>query len=178
MAQLKLKNPATNRLILIALAILTIGPAIADKPSKAGGNAKHEKHSQNKQYKQDKQQGHYEEKSHHDSDISDFSGGKYFIDQHRTVINNYYANEYQAGRCPPGLAKKHNGCMPPGQAKKWAIGRPLPRDVVYYDLPQSVMANIGLPPAGYRLVRVASDILMINTGTGMVIDAISDLGRN
>jgi hypothetical protein len=21
--------------------------------------------------------------------------------------------------CPPGLAKKHNGCMPPGQAKKW-----------------------------------------------------------
>jgi len=23
-----------------------------------------------------------------------------------------------SGRCPPGLAKKHNGCMPPGQAKK------------------------------------------------------------
>jgi len=22
------------------------------------------------------------------------------------------------GGCPPGLAKKHNGCMPPGQAKK------------------------------------------------------------
>jgi hypothetical protein len=22
------------------------------------------------------------------------------------------------GRCPPGLAKKHNGCMPPGLAKK------------------------------------------------------------
>jgi hypothetical protein len=22
------------------------------------------------------------------------------------------------GRCPPGLAKKHNGCMPPGQARK------------------------------------------------------------
>jgi hypothetical protein len=25
---------------------------------------------------------------------------------------------YGAGGCPPGLAKKHNGCMPPGQAKK------------------------------------------------------------
>ena len=23
-----------------------------------------------------------------------------------------------SGRCPPGLARKHNGCMPPGQAKK------------------------------------------------------------
>jgi hypothetical protein len=22
------------------------------------------------------------------------------------------------GNCPPGLAKKHNGCLPPGQAKK------------------------------------------------------------
>ncbi len=25
---------------------------------------------------------------------------------------------YGHGGCPPGLAKKHNGCMPPGQAKK------------------------------------------------------------
>lgn len=25
---------------------------------------------------------------------------------------------YGIGGCPPGLAKKHNGCMPPGQAKK------------------------------------------------------------
>jgi len=25
---------------------------------------------------------------------------------------------YGVGGCPPGLAKKHNGCMPPGQARK------------------------------------------------------------
>jgi hypothetical protein len=25
---------------------------------------------------------------------------------------------YGLGGCPPGLAKKHNGCMPPGQARK------------------------------------------------------------
>lgn len=25
---------------------------------------------------------------------------------------------YGIGGCPPGLAKKHNGCMPPGQARK------------------------------------------------------------
>jgi len=91
------------------------------------------------------------------------------------AIHDYHFNEYQAGRCPPGLAKKHNGCMPPGQAKKWAIGRPLPRDVVFYDLPSGI--NIGPPPPGYRFVRVASDILMISIGTGMVMDAINDLGR-
>ena len=31
------------------------------------------------------------------------------------------------GGCPPGLAKKHNGCMPPGQAKKlYNIGQRWP----------------------------------------------------
>src|SRR5947209_3189440 len=30
---------------------------------------------------------------------------------------------YGVGRCPPGLAKKHNGCMPPGQARKLARGQ-------------------------------------------------------
>ena len=30
---------------------------------------------------------------------------------------------YGIGGCPPGLAKKHNGCMPPGQAKKLNRGQ-------------------------------------------------------
>ena len=38
-----------------------------------------------------------------------------------------YDNErgagYGVGGCPPGLAKKHNGCMPPGQAKKLYRGQ-------------------------------------------------------
>ena len=34
---------------------------------------------------------------------------------------------YGAGGCPPGLAKKQNGCMPPGQAKKlYNIGQRFP----------------------------------------------------
>jgi Ni/Co efflux regulator RcnB len=32
------------------------------------------------------------------------------------------------------------------------------------------------PPAGYRYVRVAADILLIAIGTGMAIDAIQDVG--
>ncbi|MDD2660447.1 MAG: hypothetical protein PHY54_12340 [Methylococcales bacterium] len=176
------KTSVTAILVLTTIAMLNANPAIADKPSKAG-DGKHEKHQQNMQqgkqenHKQNKQQGNYQKQSHQDKNKAAYNGGGYFNTGHRTVINNYYANEYRTGRCPPGLAKKNNSCMPPGQAKKWAIGRPLPRDVVFYDLPQAVMANIGPPPAGYRFVRVASDILMINTGTGMVIDAINDLGR-
>ena len=92
-------------------------------------------------------------------------------------MRDYYAEQFRGGRCPPGLAKKHNGCMPPGQAKKWKIGRPLPREVIYYDLPPAVVTRIGPPPSGHRYVRVASDILLIAIGTGMIVDAIEDLSR-
>jgi len=37
--------------------------------------------------------------------------------------HGYNAFGYVIGGCPPGLAKKHNGCMPPGQAKKLARGQ-------------------------------------------------------
>jgi len=36
--------------------------------------------------------------------------------------------------------------------------------------------DLGPPPAGHRYVRVGLDILMIAIGTGMIVDAIQDLG--
>jgi Ni/Co efflux regulator RcnB len=100
-----------------------------------------------------------------------------FDDRHRVMVREYYTEVDRGGRCPPGLAKKNNGCMPPGQAKKWNVGRPLPRDVVYYELPPQLVVKIGVPPPGHKYVRVAGDILMIAVGTSLVVDAIQDLGR-
>ncbi len=100
-----------------------------------------------------------------------------FDDRGRMAVQAYYGREAHAGRCPPGLAKKHNGCMPPGQAKKWVVGRPLPADVVVYDIPRELSVQIGVPPSGYKYVRVAGDILMVAVGTSMVVDAIQDIGR-
>jgi hypothetical protein len=102
---------------------------------------------------------------------------KHFDQDKRSYVRSYYEEEFRGGFCPPGLAKKHNGCMPPGQAKKWRMGHPLPQDVVIYDVPPALVVRIGVPPAGYKYVRVASDILMIAVGTRMVADAITDLGR-
>ncbi len=145
-------------LALLVSGILAAGPVMADKP---GGKVK------------DKDE---ERSEHRDRDVRS-AERRHFEDRHRTVVLDYYAGEFRGGHCPPGLAKKHNGCMPPGQAKKWAFGRPLPRDVVYYEVPQPLVVQIGVPPSGYRYVRVAGDILMIAIGTGMVVDAIQDLGR-
>jgi len=102
---------------------------------------------------------------------------KHFATEHRDYVREYYAQEFRSGNCPPGLAKKRNGCLPPGQAKKWSVGRPLPSDVVFYEVPRELVVRIGPPPAGHRYVRVAGDILMIAIGTSMVVDAISDLSR-
>jgi len=142
--------------VFMLIGILAAGPALAEKPPWAGGG-KGEK--QKPQAARERNEG-----------------KRYFTEQQRAYINDYYAKQYgRKGHCPPGLAKKQNGCMPPGQAKKWAIGRPLPRDVVFYDLPPSILAQLGPPPSRHRFVRVAQDILLIATGTGMVVDAIDNL---
>jgi Ni/Co efflux regulator RcnB len=78
--------------------------------------------------------------------------------------------------CPPGLAKKHNGCLPPGQAKKLAVGHRLPPDVRYYAVPQPVLVR--LPPArpGYRYVMVGNDVVLLQPRTNIVINIFANLG--
>ena len=100
-----------------------------------------------------------------------------FSDNDRMAVREYFGGPPPGGRCPPGLAKKNTGCLPPGQAKKWMLGRPLPRDVIFYSLPPELTLRMSVPPAGYKYVRVAGDILMIAAGTGMVAAAIEDLAR-
>lgn len=153
-------------LTLLLAAVLATAGAMAEKPDWAGGG----KNGKSKQNEKQERRGESSQGKHDKMD-------RHFGNDQRTVIHNYYSEQYRVGRCPPGLAKKNNGCMPPGQARKWAIGRPLPRDVVYYNLPPSVVVQLGAPPAGHRYVRVASDILLIAIGTGMVIDGIENLGR-
>jgi len=104
--------------------------------------------------------------------------GAYVVaDRDRNAIYGYYRNEFATGNCPPGLAKKNNGCLPPGQAKKlWAVGQPLPPGLAYYGLPAVLLGQLTPPPPGYQYARVGSDILMLAVGTGMVVGALADLG--
>jgi len=95
----------------------------------------------------------------------------------RGHIRSYYGDQFRGGHCPPGLAKKNNGCQPPGQAKKWSVGRPLPRELRYYDLPRDLRVRLRPPGDGYKYVRAGADVLLIAIGTLMVIDAVEDLSR-
>lgn len=101
--------------------------------------------------------------------------GSYFDDRQRRSALDYYRPVFGSGQCPPGLAKKNNGCMPPGQAKQWARGRTLPGGIITYPIPRDLEIRLGLPPEGHKYVRIAADILLIAVGTSMVVDAIEDL---
>lgn len=155
-------------LILFVVGLLAAAPTFADKPAWAG-SGKGDKHEQ-----EERGGGRQE---HARRDDGEREGRGHFSEQNREYLHEYYARQFRRGHCPPGLAKKRNGCMPPGQARKWKVGEPLPHDVVVYDLPPKVIARIGPPPAGHRYVRVASDILLIAIGTSMVVDAIEDIGN-
>lgn len=141
-------------LLAAVLSSLCAVPAWADKPEWAGHG-----------------------KPSHAAGKHGESGGHGFSDEARRTIDDYYGERARAGKCPPGLAKKHNGCLPPGQAKKWAMGRPLPPDVVVVDLPRDLRLRLPAPPPQHKYVRVAQDILLVAVGTSMVIDAIEDIGR-
>jgi Ni/Co efflux regulator RcnB len=158
-------NKILTTVAACVLAIATAAPAFADNDhSKGKGHNKGRDDDRRVEHRDDHRDGHRRSEAR-------------FVDRDRVVVREYFVKEEHRGFCPPGLAKKHNGCMPPGQAKKWAVGRPLPRDVVFYEVPQPLVVQIGVPPAGYKYVRVASDILMIAVGSSVVVDAIQDLGR-
>ena len=169
---------------VLGLAIGTMmatGPVMADKPAWAGSDkgGNHERAEKRDDRRDDRRDEQRNDDRKPKGDNARYSSGKgrHFEQQQYVMVREYYAEHYRSGRCPPGLVKKHNGCMPPGQAKKWQVGRPLAREVIFYNVPQPLVVQIGLPPPGHRYVRVAGDILLIVIGTGMVVDAIQDLGR-
>jgi Ni/Co efflux regulator RcnB len=73
-----------------------------------------------------------------------------------------------AAGCPPGLAKK--GCIPPGQAKKYAIGRSLPSD--YACLDDWGRYDLEQPRDGHCYSRVDNDIVLIARATRNVIELV------
>lgn len=146
--------------LMAAVSIAISGHAFADKPAWAGNGGKSAKN---------KEQG--------DERRGETGGTFRFTEDHRRAVSEYYGDQARAGKCPPGLAKKKNGCLPPGQAKKWAKGRPLAAELRYYDLPRELLKRLPPPPSRHRYVQIAGDILLIAIGTSMVVDAIEDILR-
>ncbi len=107
---------------------------------------------------------------------SDSRGPFVIVDHERSTVSSFYREEFARGNCPPGLAKKDNGCLPPGQARKmWVVNQPLPPAVVYHPLPSELYGRLTPPPAGYQYVRVDDDVLLMQTANRSVTNLVVNL---
>ena len=160
------------RIVSLAIAsLLFAGTGFAkDKgDDHDNGGGKHgNKHSQ----KEDRKA----EKKAEKREREEIKQGAYFNDQQRTFVREYYTTTYKDGkRCPPGLAKKNNGCLPPGQIRNWAVGQPVPRNVIVYPVAQPVIRMLPPAPVGYRYERIGGDIVLVQQQSNIIVDIIQVL---
>ncbi|HEY1057741.1 MAG TPA: RcnB family protein [Limnobacter sp.] len=175
----------TRPLRMLAAAILGLGlmtgTAYADKPDRdnghgngRGNSGKHK--DRGDQYESRGDDGdRYRDRERRDSGGINASINFSFGGADIRTVRDYYGGQAAKGHCPPGLAKKGNGCQPPGQARKWHKGQALPRDLRYYDVPNELRIRLPAPPAGHKYVQLGADLLLIAVGTSIVVDAVQDI---
>ncbi|HEU4499765.1 MAG TPA: hypothetical protein VFR60_10540 [Sphingomicrobium sp.] len=88
---------------------------------------------------------------------------------------------YGAGGCPPGLAKKHNGCLPPGQAKKlYNIGQRWPGNYGYAwnynQIPYDMRTHYGFQP-GYNYYYGDGYVYRVDPATMLISQVVSAILR-
>jgi hypothetical protein len=90
----------------------------------------------------------------------------------RSAIQDYYRRNGPPG-CPPGLAKKNNGCMPPGQVKKHYRNETLGPGIVIQGLPPRLLELLMPPPPGYGWGYVDGDVMLYALATRLIVDLVS-----
>lgn len=82
--------------------------------------------------------------------------GVYFGDRHRSAVRKYYEEHPLAGG-----------------SVHWKIGEPLPRGTSVAAVPQGLLASLPRLPPGHRYAQVGGEVVLIASGSGMVVDGIS-----
>lgn len=168
--------------LCVAALAVAASPAIADPHDHDGGpghGGHHDGHGPHKGEKHHKGKKHDKGHGHHaepapvivERRVEVMPPPSRIVTSDAVIIRQYY---YQHNSfCPPGLAKRRNGCLPPGHARRYVVGEALPPDVVYYQVPQPLLVELQPVPVGYQYVQVDQNVLLINEATRKVVDAIT-----
>ncbi|HAX92305.1 MAG TPA: hypothetical protein DCY07_08940 [Rhodospirillaceae bacterium] len=160
-----MKKLSLSFLALLLAGTLLASPAFAKKPEHAGKADKGHKEMMSEERGGDRGGSHDGDRGGDSLNIS-----LNFSDGHRSDVRSYLRENYGA-HCPPGLAKKNNGCLPPGQAKKYTIGGMLPHG--YDPVPHDLLMRLGPPPAGAFYAMVDKDVVLATEGTKKILDAVT-----
>jgi hypothetical protein len=82
--------------------------------------------------------------------------GAYFGDAAREAVYKYYSAHP----------------APAGRSIGWQVGAPLPGDAAVTPVPGALLGSLPKVPPGLRYVQVAGDILLVASGSRMVVDGI------
>ena len=93
-----------------------------------------------------------------------------FTNRDRELIRHYFGKQL-----PPGLAKREQ--LPPGLRKQLVRRGTLPPGLQTHRLPSELDRQLSLLPHGYVRLRVASDVLLLDEQSRVILDVITDVGR-
>jgi hypothetical protein len=82
--------------------------------------------------------------------------GAYFDDGHRAAVHRYFAEH----PVKAGFFRKH-----------WEIGKALPSGA--HELPAPLVSSLPKVPPGHRYVELGGDVLLVASGSRMVVDGIA-----
>lgn len=168
----------TRKIILGAVAMVSLmsgmAPAFADKGGKAHSNGRWSQESDNSYIK--KSYGQPEDERGDEKDRYDRNSNRSTLARipgNDRIVLRRYAEDHYKKFCPPGLSKKYHECLQYGQAKKrYIVGYRLPESILYYPVPRDIVTRLRPIPNGYRYVRVDNDVLLMETATRQIIEAV------
>ncbi len=88
---------------------------------------------------------------------------------------SFTAVHSQPKSCPPGLAAKDNGCLPPGIAKRYTVGEVLPEGVPYELITDLSHYGLNAPDGEWLYYLVDGDVLKIADDVFTVLEAFEIL---
>ena len=88
------------------------------------------------------------------------------------IIRDYYQTSAYAGN---GKAKGKSKGLPPGIAKNLQRGKALPPGIAKRALPHDLQLRLSPAPAGYDRYVVAGKVLLVELGTQIVRDILTDI---
>ena len=91
---------------------------------------------------------------------------------------NVTAVHSQPKSCPPGLAAKNNGCLPPGIAKRYTVGQVLPEGIPYELITDLAYYGLNKPDGEWLYYLVDGDVLRIADDVFTVLEAFEILFGN